>query len=148
MSRGLEITKSNHSHRYYVASNGNSLISIFLSFVFFMLGNIMFLYALGFLTVGDGLDEDTRGFNMVCAMGFWVVALVLGIIASVEHKKGGQVLVYVPVQTQPMTTGQIQNVAPQVVHTTPKKTCLDCGEPNNMDVQSCLLCSGSRFRTQ
>ena len=113
-----------------------------------MLGNLMFLYALGFLTVGDGLDEDTRGFNMVCAMGFWVVALVLGIIASVEHKKGGQVLVYVPVQTQPMTTGQIQNVAPQVVQTTPKKTCLDCGEPNNMDIQSCILCSGSRFRTQ
>ena len=113
-----------------------------------MLGNLMFLYALGFLTVGDGLDEDTRGFNMVCAMGFWVVALVLGIIASVEHKKGGQVLVYVPVQTQPMTTRQIQNVAPQVVQTTPKKTCLDCGEPNNMDIQSCILCSGSRFRTQ
>ena len=47
----------------------------------------MLLYALGFLTVGDGLDEDTRGFNMVCAMGFWVVALILGIIASVENKK-------------------------------------------------------------
>ena len=108
----------------------------------------MFLYALDFLTVGDGFDEDTRGFNMVCAMGFWVVALILGIIASVEHKKEGQVLVYVPVHSQPMTTTQIQNEAPQVVQTIPKKTCLDCGEPNNMDIQSCILCSGSRFRTQ
>ena len=108
----------------------------------------MFLFALGFLTVGAGIDEETRGFNMVCAMGFWVVALILGIIASVEHKKGGQVLVYVPVNTQPVSTRQIKNVAPQVVRTTPKKTCLDCGEPNNMDIQSCILCSGSRFRTQ
>ena len=108
----------------------------------------MFLYALGFLTVGDGLDEETMGFNMVCAGGFWVVALILGLIASVEHKKGGPILVYVPVSTQPMNTTQIQNIVPQMVQSLPKKTCRDCGEENNMGVRSCILCSGSRFTSQ
>ena len=124
------------------------MISFFLSFIFFILGLIMLMYAVGSLEYkGEVLEEDSRSFTMVCSLGFGLIAIILGITGSFEQK-GKQTIVYVPLATQGIKSGQSQYVVPNVNQKVEKKICIECGQENNIDSLSCILCSGSRFRTQ
>ena len=55
-----------------MASEGNSMISFFLSFIFFILGLIMLMYAVGSLEYkGEVLEEDSE-------VSLWSALLDLG----------------------------------------------------------------------
>ena len=124
------------------------MISFFLSFIFFILGLIMLMYAVGSLEYkGEVLEEDSRSFTMVCSLGFGLIAIILGITGSFEQK-GKQTIVYVPLATQGIKSGQLQYVVPNINQNVEKKICIECGQENNIHSLSCILCSGSRFRTQ
>ena len=108
----------------------------------------MFMYAVGSLEyLGQPLEEDSRGSAMVCSLGFWLTAIILGITGSFEQK-GKQTIVYVPVATRAFKSGQLQYVVSNVNQKIEKKICVECGQENNADSLSCILCSGSRFRKQ
>ena len=131
-----------------MGSERNSMTSFFFSFIFFVLGLIMFMYAVGSLEYkGQVLEEDTRNFTMSCSLGFGFMAIILGIAGSIEQK-GKKTVVYVPVATQGIKVGQLQYVVPNVSQKIENKTCIECGQENNADSLSCILCSGSRFRKQ
>ncbi len=124
------------------------MISFFLSFIFFILGLIMLMYAVGSLEYkGEVLEEDSRSFTMVCSLGFGLIAIILGITGSFEQK-GKQTIVYVPLATQGIKSGQLQYIVPNINQNVEKKICIECGQENNIHSLSCILCSGSRFRTQ
>lgn len=108
----------------------------------------MLMYAVGSLEYkGEVLEEDSRSFTMVCSLGFGLIAIILGITGSFEQK-GKQTIVYVPLATQGIKSGQLQYVVPNVNQKVEKKICVECSQENNIDSLSCILCSGSRFRTQ
>ena len=108
----------------------------------------MFMYSVGSLEYkGQVLEEDTRNFTMSCALGFGFMAIILGIVGSFEQK-GKKTIMYIPVATQNIITGKLQYAVTNENQKVENKICIECGQENNADSLSCILCSGSRFRTQ
>jgi len=64
------------------------------------------------------------------------------------EQKGKQTIVYVPVATQAIKSGQVKYIISQLTQKVEEKICIECGQENNAEPLSCILCSGSRFRDE
>ena len=64
------------------------------------------------------------------------MAIILAIAGSIS-------MVYVPVAAQGIKVGQLQYVVPNVNQKVENKICIECGQENNADSLSCILCSAS-----